>query len=95
MINETKEVNISIRENMDMLEEITIRDILNEAYNKVHQNRGAGSVDRMEANELLPYLKAYDDEIMSSMLDVSYRLNPVRRVKIPKENGKTGGLEMR
>ena len=75
-----------------MLEDITARDNLNKAFKKVRQNRGAGGVDRMEVNELLPYLKAHGDEIRNSILDGSYRPNPVRRVEIPKENGKTRGL---
>ena len=75
-----------------MLEEITARDNLNKAFKKVRQNRGAGGVDRMEVDELLPYLKAHGEEIRRSILDGSYRPNPVRRVEIPKENGKTRGL---
>ena len=46
----------------------------------------------MEVEELLPYLKARGDEIVRSVLDGTYRPNPVRRVEIPKENGKTRGL---
>ena len=75
-----------------MLEDITARRNLNKAFKKVKQNRGAGGVDRMEVEELLPYLKAHGDEIVRSVLDGTYRPNPVRRVEIPKENGKTRGL---
>lgn len=46
----------------------------------------------MEVEELLPYLKAHGDEIVRSVLDGTYRPNPVCRVEIPKENGKTRGL---
>ena len=46
----------------------------------------------MEVEELLPYLKAHGGEIVRSVLDGTYRPNPVRRVEIPKENGKTTGL---
>ncbi len=77
---------------MEMLEDITTRWNLNKAFKKVKQNRGAGGVDRMEVEELLPYLKAHGDEIVRSVLDGTYRPNPVRRVEIPKENGKTRGL---
>ena len=78
-----------------MLEDITARWNLNKAFKKVKQNRGAGGVDRMEVEELLPYLKARGDEIVRSVLDGTYRPNPVRRVEIPKENGKTRGLGIR
>ncbi|MBR5677040.1 MAG: hypothetical protein IKX20_02765 [Paludibacteraceae bacterium] len=56
------------------------------------QNHGAGGVDKMEVKELLPYLKAHGGEIVRSILDGIYRPNPVRRVEIPKENGKTRRL---
>ena len=77
---------------MEVLEDITARWNLNKAFKKVKQNRGAGGVDRMEVEELLPYLKEHGDEIVRSVLDGTYRPNPVRRVEIPKENGKTRGL---
>ena len=75
-----------------MLEEITAAANLNKAFTKVRKNNGAGGVDRMEVKELLPYLKEHGEELVHSILDGSYRPNPVRRVEIPKENGKTRGL---
>ena len=75
-----------------MLEEITAAANLNKAFTKVRKNNGAGGVDRMEVKELLPYLKIHGEELVRSILDGSYRPNPVRRVEIPKENGKTRGL---
>ena len=75
-----------------MLEEITAAGNLNKAFKKVRKNNGAGGADRMEVKELLPYLKAHGEELVCSILDGSYRPNPVRRVEIPKENGKTRGL---
>lgn len=77
---------------MEMLEEITAIANLNKAFKKVRKNNGAGGVDKMEAAEMLPYLKAHGEELVRSILDGSYRPNPVRRVEIPKENGKTRGL---
>lgn len=77
---------------MEMLEEITAAANLNKAFKKVRKNNGAGGIDRMEVKELLPYLKAHGDELVRSILDGNYRPNPVRRVEIPKENGKTRGL---
>jgi RNA-directed DNA polymerase len=77
---------------MEMLEEITAAVNLNKAFKKVRKNNGAGGVDRMEVKELQPYLKTHGEELVRSILDGSYRPNPVRRVEIPKENGKTRGL---
>ncbi len=42
----------------------------------------------METEDLLPYLKRHKDELINSLLDGSYRPNPVRRVEIPKDGGK-------
>lgn len=75
-----------------MLERITARENLNNAFTKVRRKNGAGGVDKMEVKELAPYLRKHRDELVHSILDGSYRPNPVRRVEIPKENGKTRGL---
>ena len=75
-----------------MLEQITARDNLNNAFTKVRRKKGAGGVDKMEVSELPVYLRKHRDELVQSILDGTYRPNPVRRVEIPKENGKTRGL---
>lgn len=46
----------------------------------------------MEVGQLQPYLRAYKEEIIGSLLGGSYRPNPVRRVETPKEGGKTRQL---
>ena len=77
---------------MTMLETILSRDNLNTAYKRVVSNRGAGGVDGMAVEELLGYLKAHGEDLKNSILGGKYRPNPVRRVEIPKENGKTRPL---
>lgn len=42
----------------------------------------------MTVDQLLPYLKTHKEELLQSIWDGSYRPKPVRRVEIPKENGK-------
>jgi RNA-directed DNA polymerase len=75
-----------------MLERILSRDNMNEAYQKVKRNKGAGGVDKMEMDELLEHLKTHREEILTSLLKGSYKPYPVKRVEIPKENGKTRKL---
>ena len=75
-----------------MLEYILTPDNLNRAYKQVKANKGSGGIDRMEVEQLLPYLREHKEEITESLLGGSYRPNPVRRVEIPKEGGKTRQL---
>ena len=71
-----------------LLEEILGRDNLNNAFKRVKSNKGAHGVDGMEVDELLQYFKTNGDLIKQSILDGKYQPNPVRRVEIPKEDGK-------
>ncbi len=75
-----------------MLEYILTSDNLNRAYKQVKANKGSGGIDGMEVEQLLPYLREHKDEITESLLGGRYRPNPVRRVEIPKEGGKTRQL---
>ena len=71
-----------------LLEVILSPDNLNQAYLAVERNKGCGGIDKMSCEQLLPWLKANEDELIRSLLDGTYRPNPVRRVEIPKDNGK-------
>lgn len=71
-----------------LLERILNRGNLNDAYKQVKRNKGAHGVDGMEVEHLLQYLKDNGDELVKLVLDGKYRPNPVRRVEIPKDNGK-------
>lgn len=70
------------------LEEILTPSNLNQAYKRVKKNKGAGGVDGMQVEDLLQYLKDHGEEIRQTIKDGKYRPQPVRRVEIPKENGK-------
>jgi RNA-directed DNA polymerase len=75
-----------------LLEQILNRDNLNRAYKQVKRNKGAGGIDGMQVDELLPYLREHKNELVQSLRDGKYRPQPVRRVEIPKENGRTRKL---
>lgn len=74
------------------LEEILNPRNLNLAYKRVKKNKGAGGVDGMGVEDLLQYLKDNGDELRRAIMDGKYRPQPVRRVEIPKDNGKTRKL---
>lgn len=76
-----------------LLKRIISRDNMNVAYLKVKSNRGAGGVDKMDVDELLPYLREHRLSLLQQIRDGKYKPNPVRRVEIPKEErGKTRKL---
>jgi len=75
-----------------LLEQILSAENLNQAYKQVKRNKGAGGIDGMQVDELLPFLRDHKNELLQSLWDGKYRPKPVRRVEIPKENGKTRKL---
>ena len=68
-----------------LLEKILDRNNLNLAFKKVKSNKGAGGIDEMSVDELLPYLKENNQSLVQSIRDGKYHPQPVRRVEIPKE----------
>ena len=69
----------------NLLELIIRKDNLNEAYLRVKKNKGAGGIDGMRVDELLPYLRANGEKLVQEIRNGCYKPNPVRRVEIPKE----------
>src|SRR5213080_4183145 len=82
----------SNRQNEWMLERILSSDNLKLAYKKVKKNKGAGGIDKMTTDELLGYLVEHQRELILSIRRGTYKPQPVRRVEIPKDNGKTRKL---
>lgn len=76
------------RKDNRLLERILSQDNLNKAYKQVKRNKGAHGVDGMKVEHLLQYLQDNGDELVKLVLDGKYHPNPVRRVEIPKDNGK-------
>jgi len=70
-----------------LLEQILSPTNLNRAFKRVRSNRGSGGIDKMEVESLKDYLVNNKEKLIQSILDGSYRPNPVRRVEIPKEKG--------
>ena len=73
---------------MELIDVITSKENLNKAYKKVKANKGAGGVDGMEVEELGTYIRENKDIIIQSIRNRTYMPKPVRRVYIPKDNGK-------
>ncbi len=71
-----------------LLEKILHRDNMNEAFKRVVKNKGSHGIDGLTTDELLSYLKENGANLRQSLLDGKYSPLPVRRVEIPKDNGK-------
>lgn len=73
---------------MELIEEILSDENLKTAIKKVKANKGAPGVDKMVIDELDEYFAKNKDKIIQSILDMKYHPQPVKRVYIPKPNGK-------
>ena len=61
---ETDNTNTN-EQGLGLLEQILSRDNLNRAYKQVKRNKGAGGIDGMQVDELLPFLKENQKELVS------------------------------
>lgn len=73
---------------MKLIEKILSEENLNEAVKRVKANKGACGIDKMSVSELDEYFRKHKEEIISSIMNMTYKPQPVRRVYIPKPNGK-------
>ena len=73
---------------MSLIEEILSVENLNEAIKRVKANKGASGIDKMSIDKLEPYFNEHRKEIIESIMNKTYKPQPVRRVYIPKSNGK-------
>ena len=73
---------------MELMEMILSQSNLEEAIRAVKSNKGATGMDKMTVNEIDAYFDEHMDEIKTSIMEKKYKPQPVRRVYIPKANGK-------
>ena len=69
----------------NILDLILRKENLNNAYKQVKSNKGAGGIDGMQVDDLLPYLRENQDTLIQEIRIGKYKPNPVRWVEIPKE----------
>lgn len=68
--------------------EVLDKENLKRALAQVKRNKGAPGIDGMSVNELGAYLKAHWPAIRAQLVAGSYCPKPVRRVQIPKPDGR-------
>ncbi len=74
--------------NVKLIEEILSEGNLNEAMKRVKANKGASGIDKMQVSEIDEYFRIHKEEIKTSIMEMKYKPQAVRRVYIPKANGK-------
>ena len=77
-----------VETNMELLEKVLSKENLNNAYKQVYKNKGASGIDGVTVEELFSYIREHQEEILWKIRNRKYKPQPVRRVYIPKENGK-------
>lgn len=70
-----------------MMEQVASSANLNQAYKRVKANKGAPGVDGMTVADLRGWIADNRERLIASLLDGSYRPQPVRGVEIPKAGG--------
>ena len=73
---------------MKLIEEILSEENLKEAVKRVKANKGTAGIDKMTVEELDKYFEEHKEEIVSSIMNKKYKPQLVKRVYIPKSNGK-------
>ena len=74
--------------NMRLIEMILSEENLKEAIKRVKSNKGVPGVDKMTVYEIDTYFEENMEDIKQYILDKKYKPQPVKRVYIPKPNGK-------
>ena len=77
-----------VETDMELLEKVLSKENLNNSYKQVYKNKGASGVDGVTTDELFAFIKKHKEEILWQIRNRKYKPQPVRRVYIPKENGK-------
>ena len=75
-------------EALTLIEQVVRRENLVAAHARVVRNGGAPGVDGMTVDELMPYCRQHWARIREQLLSGTYVPQPIRRVEIPKSDGK-------
>ena len=77
-----------MNENLDWIKYIFDKDNIEEARKKVCANKGSAGIDGVKVEELAWYIDQNINDIIDKVYKRKYKPVPVKRVEIPKENGK-------
>lgn len=73
---------------VELIDRILSKENMDAAMKAVEQNKGAAGIDKMTVKALRQYFYEHGNEIEQQIREKKYKPQPVRRVYIPKANGK-------
>ena len=73
---------------MELIDRILSKENIDAAIKAVERNKGAAGIDKMPVEALRVYFIEHGAEIEQQIREKKYKPQPVRRVYIPKANGK-------
>lgn len=71
-----------------MIKQLTSKQNLNEAYERVYRNKGSAGMDNVHITELKPILKTHGRRYIWQIERETYQVSPILGVEIPKSNGR-------
>jgi len=71
-----------------LMEGVLERENMVQAYKRVVSNHGSSGIDGVSVEELSAYIRGHWTSIREALLEGTYKPQPVRRVEIPKPDGK-------
>lgn len=74
--------------NLDWIDYVFDKENIEKAKKQVYANKGSAGIDGVTVFELDNYIYLHMDEIKEKVYKRKYKPTPVKRVEIPKENGK-------
>ena len=84
----TARTDNSCPQTMQMIEAVVERENMIAALRRVEANKGSAGIDKMTVESMRPYLQEHWPRIKEQLLAGRYIPSPVRRVDIPKPDGK-------
>ena len=77
-----------MNKNLDWIDYVFDEDNIEKAKKQVYANKGSAGIDGVTVFDLDNYIYEHIDEIKGKIYQRKYKPTPVKRVEIPKENGK-------
>ena len=90
-VNEEQQVLLTSRSTNsltdNLMEKICSRANLNQAYKRVKSNQGSAGCDGMTVDDMSKWISEHRTIMIESLLNGTYKPQPVKKVEIPKPDG--------